>query len=165
MTLSHNSGSNVVIDPGRLPTWSVASAIHLAYAEATARLASALSLTEYSALSEVTYRFYFHDPLTEENWYVSDIDGDLYNLPFSVAISILALIRLKDYKAIYTAKSISVYFDKEGVDGGLSDVDRVTVLFHERPEFQLFKLTLDKGDEIYGADEEKEENQEKEEEK
>lgn len=138
--------TDIMIDPGKLPVFSVAQAINLAYTEAVVRLSNALNLGEFPALRNFNYRMYITNPTTSEARVVvqrgGEGDTDPVNLPFDVTISILTIIRLKDYMASYgQSRQISVFLSGQGDWDTMSDMDRLLVLFEERPEFEMYALS------------------------
>lgn len=137
--------NQVIIDTGLLPCWPQAQAINLAYTESLVRLSNALDLDELAALPEFQYKFIVTDPVTLEKRIVVQAGSGLLEptpLPFDIAISILTIIRLQNYNALYSERGvITCYFKGGGGKGRKSDMDRLLILFEERPEFSLYQLS------------------------
>lgn len=157
MQNSHDVG--ITIDTGKLPNWIVLSAMNVAYSEAHVRLKNALSLVEdVNVLPDFMFRMYVSDKATGELRAVvyAGSEGSVAPVPlsWSITISILAIIRLRDYTATYSeGNMITLYFGQVAEESRKSDMDRLTLLFMERPEFNMLALSNDLNQERGGSDE------------
>lgn len=171
---SMNGGMTITVDTGKLPTWPTFVAMQVAYTEAMVRLVNALRLDSPEPLTQFVYKLYFQNDVTKECRAVvyhvedgEDAGTDAVPMTWDYAISILAIIRLKDYVATYgKSKEIVLNFSGVGEFSGKSDLDRMMVLLEERPEFWAFTLSKNFYNEIaegedYGKEKEDQEAEEK----
>lgn len=133
--------TSIAIDPSGLPIFPVVQAMTMTYNEAMVRLANHMSLKNYSEMSVYSYRIFVKEPGTDDYLplqYIGEEAGKVNQFDFPLALSMLTIVRITNYKAIYGDGIVTITIEEDGA------MSRLEALFNSRPEFDHLKIAPSK---------------------